>query len=169
MTNYKITNNFIKTLKLNKKNFDEIKGKRFYYSPQTTWLTAIIFFSFLLGFVYFLATNHDLEIIWIICFIGFLYLFLQVFYKLIYKNPIFIINQNQLFYTKTEKWYDLTECNVYEWSIGRFNFSGTLFVASGNGKTFFDDDYWSFDENYWFIEYDDDLRKIMERYYKDEY
>lgn len=162
-------NNFTKTLKINNKNFDEIKGQRFYYSSWTTWITAIIFFSILVLFIYSLFTSLTLGILWILGILVSLYYFLQVLYKVIYKNPIFIINGNQLFYTKTEKWYDLTQCDVSVSYIGQFNFTGTLIVKSGNGKTFFDDDYWSFDENYWLIEFDDDLKKIMERYYKNEY
>jgi hypothetical protein len=112
--------------------------------------------------------NGDLVIIKILGFLIFGYFFLGAFYKVIYKNPIFIINGNQLFYTKTEKWYDLTQCKVSVDYTGKFNSSGTLFIKSGN-KSFFDDDYWSIGESYWFIEYDNDLKKIMERYYKDEY
>jgi len=99
-----------------------------------------------------------MTIIWIVGFASFLYFFISMLHKLIFKNPIFIIHENKLFYTKNEKWYDLTKCKVYERFVGKYNFYRTLKVECGDD---------SFSENYWYIEYDDDLKKIMGKYYID--
>lgn len=155
-------NDIPKTLKLNKKNFDNIQGQRFYYSPQTTWITASFLFLILLGMIYLLFTDYKLELIFIICFALILYALLEMFPKAIYKNPIFIINGNQLFYTKTEKWYDLTKCKVYT-RMTKY-FTTNLFINCGEWGG---DNYNSLDENYWYIEYDTDLRKIIDQYYND--
>ena len=153
-----MTNDLKNTLRLNKKTFEELPGKRFYYSPQTTWLTAAILFLFLLLYIYFLTTDYSLSLVWLIGFVCFLHFLISMLHKVIFKNPIFIINGQKLFYTKKEKWYDLTKCKVDERFIGKLNFYRTLKVECGDD---------SFYENYWYIEYDDDLKKIMGRYYVD--
>lgn len=147
--------NIIKTIELNKKNFDEIKGKRFYYCKPTIWLYA----SFLFIAIGFIAINYCFNIYWALIFLFFLYQPIQMFHLLIYKNPILIIDGNKLFYTKDEKWYDLSQCKVSEYikrEMWHVNYSGTLRVKSYDSE---------FDINYWFIEDDVDLRKIMSKYY----
>lgn len=150
--------NITKTLLLNKKNFDHIEGKRFYYSPQTTWLTAIFLFAWLVLSVYFIIVESEDILLGIICFCAFFYLLSNMLHKVIFKNPIFIINGSQLFYTKNEMWYDLTKCEVDEEFIGRYNYYKTLTVKTKERDN-------SFKESYWYIEYDNDLKRAMKKYW----
>ncbi len=83
-----------------------------------------------------------------------------MFHKLIYKNPIFIINRNQLYYTKTEKYYDLIKCDLDEAFVGKYNFSMTLRLTDHTTDE-------TIRENFWYIEYDGELRAILKPYYKD--
>lgn len=81
----------------------------------------------------------------------------RVITRLIYKNPIFIICKNMLFYTPNEKWFDLEECDVQEISRNKRNFSFTLYVKAN------DED--KFEENFWYIEEEDRLKRYLEKYY----
>ena len=78
-------------------------------------------------------------------------------HKIIFKNPIFILKGNQLFYTKSEKWYDLSKCKVYESIGGRCSMT-TLNVV---GNTGYDN---SIDEQYFYIKDDGLLRKKLKPY-----
>lgn len=84
-----------------------------------------------------------------------------MFHKVIFKHPVFIIQKNLLFYTIDEKWYDLTQCKVSEEYIGKFNYSNTL-------KVEFDQYGNAFYENFYYIKDDDDLKKVLKKYYKKE-
>jgi hypothetical protein len=159
-SNYSMPNNITKTLKLNKKNFDHIQGRKFFYSPQMCWLTFIVQTLVLLLYIYFLFTDSNLTVLWIVGLLIFLYLPIHMFHKLIYKNPIFIINRNQLYYTKTEKYYDLIKCDLDEAFVGKYNFSMTLKLTDHATKE-------TIRENFWYIEYDGELRTILKPYYKD--
>lgn len=150
--------NIVKTIKLNRKTFDHIQGKKFYYSSLICWLTFSVHLSVLALYIYFLFTDFSLNIWWMIGFLLFLYVIIQMFHKLIYKNPIFIINRNKLFYTKTEKFYDLTKCDLDEAFIGKTNFSMTLRLTER--------ETWdSLRENFWYIKYDNELRAKLRPYY----
>lgn len=148
--------NIKSTLLLNKKNFDHVEGKRFRYSPQIIWLSAIVLFIAVIMNIIFAI--HDPGFLWggILCSAIFLYILLNMFHKLIFKNPIFIINKNQLFYTKNEKWYDLQKCIVYE-EYRVHSYYRALRVTNIE-----EDDM--FEEPYWYIEYDDELKKIIAKY-----
>ena len=91
------------TLLLNKKNFSHIPGKRFRYSPQITWLTAIVLFAIITTFTVLTIIDSGLLPYGIFILIIFSYQLLSMFHKLIFKNPIFILNNNKLFYTKVIK------------------------------------------------------------------
>ena len=151
--------NIKKTLLLNRQNFDHIEGTRFYYSSQITWLTFIVLIIFLGLYLYYFITDPDPEfkLFWIVALFLFMIPLIRMFHKFIFKNPIFIINKNHLFYTKKEKWYNLMECKVAEVMIDRSNFSGSLSVKCKEETD-------SFLENYWYIEYDSDLKKIIKNY-----
>ncbi|MCW3105345.1 MAG: hypothetical protein JWO09_3785 [Bacteroidetes bacterium] len=146
------------TLLLNQKNFDHIPGRRFYYSPQTTWLTVIFLSASLLMNIYLLVAS-DLTVFWILSIAVFSYYLIKTLSKLLFKNPVLILDKNMLFYTKNEKWYDLLKCDVDERIDGRYNYYRTLFVTCEE-----EDD--SFRENYWYIEYDDDLKRALKKFYR---
>ena len=150
--------NIKKTLLLNKKNFDHIEGKRIYYSPQITWLTASVLFLWLVIIIYLISSDSGFFAVGAICLAVFFYQFINMFHKVIFKNPIFIINNHDLFYTKNELWYDLTKCTVDEVFDHKWNYYNTLSIKCEPEEN-------SFKESYWYIEYDDELKKAMKKYW----
>lgn len=151
-------NDFNITFVLNQRNFDHIPGKRFYYSPQITWLTVIFFSASLLMNIYLLIAS-DRTIPWILSLAVFSYYLLKALAKLLFKNPVLILDKNMLFYTKNEKWYDLLKCDVYERMAGRYNSYKTLTVKCEQEED-------SFEENYWYIKHDGELKKALKEFYR---
>jgi hypothetical protein len=77
---------------------------------------------------------------------------------LIYKNPVFILDGERLLYTPNETWYDLNEIVITEENYGEYNYYRSLCILDDNFKLLVR-------ENFWYIEYDEDLRKMLARYY----
>lgn len=144
------------TLELNKKTID-YPGKKFYYSPQITKFTCFMLIAFMLVAIWNLFANKDLYSILVMIGIG--YFLINMIHKLLFKNPIFIINGDQLYYTKMDQWFDLKETIIYETHMGKNNFWGTLVIETQKWEK-------HVHENLWYIEYDKDLIKLLYKYLK---
>lgn len=50
------------------------------------------------------------------------YKVLEMLHKLILKKSVFIVNGEQLYYSKIDQWFDLNKVTIYEKSTGKYNF-----------------------------------------------
>ena len=155
-----ILKKFRQSLLLNKKVIDH-PGKKFYYSPQTTKL-SLAFLIITICLNVYLAYNSDKFEEVALFIIGTLLCgnnLVNILHKVILKTPIFIINGDQLFYTKMDKWFDLNTTIIYKDTTGKYNFWGTLIIEQ---------EYWNdpIHENLWYIEYDKDFIKFLKKYFK---
>ncbi len=146
------------TITLNKKTIDH-PGKKFFYSPETTKIKFCLLTMMVILYIYFGVTENKY---FLLAAIFFFFLLINMFHKVIFKNPIFIINGDKLYYTKMDKWFDLNKTIIYTEYATRGNFSETLTIeldSWGDEKV---------QENLWYIEYDKDLVKILKKYLKKE-
>jgi len=145
---------------LNKKAID-YPGKKIYYSAAITKLTFAFPIQPLIGSIYLLfdSSKNDLDIFSLFTVLMWLFFILNMFHKVIFKQLVFIINGDQLYYTKLDKWFDLKNKVLYEGAVERSNLWGTLIIEL---------EYWedSIHENLWYIEYDKEFIKLMEKYFK---
>jgi hypothetical protein len=73
-----------------------------------------------------------------------------------YKNPVFIINKNLVYYTLNDKMYDLSICRVYKSLSRGFFFSGELNIINKEDNISISN---------WYIDGDADLDKLLKPYY----
>lgn len=108
------------SIEQNKKQFN-IEGQKFYYSR---FITTFLLFSNSFLFISSIISIFTLEKYYLPgAIIGMIFpihnVVLYILPKHIYKNPVFIIQKNRLFYTPTESWYEL-------------DINGTLFLRRAN-------------------------------------
>ena len=105
-------NNISEALRLNRINFDHIEGQRFYYHPISSCLSFYFHLFLMVFFIFYSATTstHKYDLVSLVLIIWYTFSLVGMLHKIIFKNPIFILKGNQLFYTKSEKWYDLSKC-----------------------------------------------------------
>ena len=155
-----ILKKFRHSLLLNKKLID-YPGKKFYYSPQTTKISLVCLIIMVSGNVYLANDSDKFDQIglFIISTIMFGYYLVNLLHKVILKKPVFIINGDQLYYAKMDKWFDLNTTIIYEKMVGNSNYWGTLVIEQ---------EYWNYHiyENLWYIEYDKDFIKLIKKYFK---
>ena len=146
---------------LNRKDFSHIQGRRFRYSPQTTWLTLIIYFLLFAASVYFIFDDPHSKLL--LSWVGtlFLYAFFAILllHKIIQEAPVFIVDQRKVFYTKTEKWYDPAKLETYL-RMSRGYSVYPLMCMSDLGQNR------QHEESLWFIEHDDELKALLKLQYQ---
>ncbi|MCG3167344.1 MAG: hypothetical protein POELPBGB_03134 [Bacteroidia bacterium] len=151
-------NQFKEISSFSKKKFN-VEGRRFYYSPQTTLISLIVNVGLLVLSIATLFFNYNwgTRLILIFCCAFPIYSIYNLIPKLIFvinKTPVFIINGKNLFYTKQEIWYDIENSDIFKKYAFRGNYYGTL-VIKDKIKCII------LEENFWYIEYDEDLKDIL--------
>lgn len=151
-------NTIKKAIELSKKDLN-IEGRMFYYSAQTTIIAASVLIALIIVLVTSIVNYQDyfllaLTIVVSILPLKWLYNTLHKFIYIGYGLPLFIIKDNQLYYTKTGTWFDLENSNIFKTAVFRSNFSGTLVIEENQTLN-------KLEENFWFIEYDDELKELL--------
>lgn len=144
-------------IKINKEPF-QIEGRKFYYSPQTTTITLIILLIVISFFVWQIVST---EYILLDCFsiLMLTYFIVNMLHKVIFKRPVFVLVENKLYYSKMGIWLNLEDCYINDDIVGKFNWSGTLTIECEKSDVIIQ-------ENLWYIEYDDELKKYLKKYFK---
>ncbi len=102
--------------KNNLSDFSNLKGRKFYYSKVTPIITLLInLFALITTLVLpFPVKHNDLYCITIPMSFIFIYYILKTIGIYNFKNPILIINNEELFYSKTAQWYVIHDFEIEE-------------------------------------------------------
>lgn len=116
----------------NKRTF-QIEGQKIYYSHSLllmflVWNILMFVFS-VFGIIWFYVDY--IPVFGLILVLTVRNLIENIIPKFLYKNPIFIINKEELFYTKTEISYNLQNCEVKFLRKLHFNFRFFTILEDG--------------------------------------
>jgi len=71
-----------------------------------------------------------------------LYTFQEAFSIVIIRNPVFILQDDRIYYLKTKKWYELANYNFENKHIGKVNLHLTFCMLDLNKKIIFSENNW---------------------------
>jgi uncharacterized membrane protein len=110
------------TLYINSKTYTD-DGKYFYYSKITLTISLLINIA-IISFGVYLLIGYDIDpsmilVSLIFILLPLLFAITDVIPKLLYRNPIFIISNTSLFYTKNETTYDINTSHFIKYKAYR--------------------------------------------------
>jgi len=79
------------------------------------------------------------------------YSILEDLSKTIIKNPLFILENDKLYYLITNKWYDIFEYNFIDKMKGKYDYFETFIMSDKAGKIIFS-------EQNWYLKKEDNLK-----------
>lgn len=130
--------------KINLSDFSNLKGDKFYYS-KTTALITLIFnaFVFILCLTIPLPVQYnDSYFITLPLSVLFFYRMMKAIGIYLFRNPILIIHNEELFYSKTNKWYLINEFDIEEIQDGKNNYFRSIQMREKNGQVLFTENKW---------------------------
>jgi|694.fasta_scaffold13794_6 hypothetical protein len=148
--------NLVNAIKNNNKNYDHIDGIRFYYYKKTALLSIFLLSIAIFFIIYIMIKSNNIEYYCFVLLSLLFFLLCRVVYMPFYKNPVFIINKNLVYYTLNDKMYDLSICRVYKSLSRGFFFSGELNIINKEDNISISN---------WYIDGDADLDKLLKPYY----
>lgn len=101
-----------RTFYFNRVNTKDIEGIRLYYSPIQSSIGAIVYGVLFILLIVVFSLNIDSLLSFLILLIGVVLLpILSVNHlaRLLFKNPVLILDGNRLYYIFTDKWYDIMD------------------------------------------------------------
>jgi hypothetical protein len=140
--------NYIReTKRLNRLDLNAVKGKRMYYNKTRNILSLGVVASFYLAFtVLLISLSNSKEPMWLVfgclfALILVLYI-LRVFSMLLLRNPLYILQGDQIYYLKTNQWYNIMEHDFRDEMLGKFNYYETFCMFDRNGKQIWAEKNW---------------------------
>jgi hypothetical protein len=137
-------NKLMKSGNNNFSDFSNLTGRKFYYSKTTSFFTIILNVIGLILLIVLPILLNELKLFYInapLAFITIYYLNKAIgHYK--YKNPIFIFNNEELFYSKKSQWYVINDFDIKE-IVNRSNyFYRYIRMREKNGNIIFTEANW---------------------------
>jgi hypothetical protein len=138
--------NFKEINKLNQINLENVEGIRFYYSKVNICLRLVILIIPLI-IVFANLLFQNIENTFQSFFISFLLAFVLIISiepvgNLFIKNPIFIINNDKLYYLKSDKWYDINNYYFKDISMGQNNHFKTYCMLNQKNDVIISEKNW---------------------------
>lgn len=159
MKSNSIIKNYIRDIIiLNKIDLSEVKGERLYINNYTAGFSAILYLLLIPCLIYLMFIEIGNDMIWVIYIILILvFSFSSTYYFSIalFKNPILILNEDKIYFHKTQKWYSITEYTFDDKHIGRANMNLTYCMVDKNGK-------FIFKLNNWFLKNEEAFKAKLE-------
>jgi len=146
-----------RTLALNKTEVAFVGKKYFHSKPKVimSFITNLFFFG--VAIFVFLIPNLTYSLLaFIIASLSIWRLLSFSLPTLFYKHPIYILNDKQLYYSKTQRWYDLETCHVASYYGSFSNYFGTLYIKDAESELVVE-------EENWFVHHSDDLIDKIQR------
>lgn len=146
--------------KTNLSDFTNLKGRKFYFSKVTPIITILLnVFALILGLVISFPVKHnDLYCITIPMSFVYIYYILKAIGIYNFKNPIFIINNEDLFYSKTSQWYKLNNFDIEEVIISRNYIFSSIQMREKSGNIIFT-------ENKWYLKNTSEIHEELKKVY----
>src|SRR5574343_96410 len=121
-----------KVLVLNEIDLNYVEGNRLFFSKKKNiissvfWLTTILIILFL---VIFQIHNNALIFLGLLTILMSIYFLIEAIGRVLLKNPILILNNHQLYYLKSNQWYDITKCKFDDQYVSQYNFGLTYCMS----------------------------------------
>jgi hypothetical protein len=140
-------NHIRETKRLNRLHLNSVKGKRMYYNKArnifSLGVVGLLYFTFT---VLLISLSSAKEPMWLV--FGCLFILMMVLYilrtvsLLLLKNPVFILQGDQIYYIKTNQWYKIMEYDFRDEIMGRLNYYETFCMFDRNGKMVWSEKNW---------------------------
>ena len=120
-------------------------GKKIYYDKIANYVSLFFKLLFTIGFFITIFDMYDsplLLVSFIIFFLILLYDTTATVGRMIVDKPIFILNGDQLYYLKTNKWYNVQEYEFIDKFMGKYNFLQTFCMIDKTGNVVFSEKNW---------------------------
>lgn len=133
---------------LNKLDLAAVEGKKVYYSKIANWISLVwnVLVIGVLIYVPFAYLHSDKErylILLLLLVIGLqFHTLIEIIARLIIKQPVLIMHDGQLYYLKTNTWYDVTKYTFKDESMGRYNYLETYCMYHRSGERIFAEKNW---------------------------
>lgn len=144
-----IENYLSETKKLNQNDLSEVIGNKIYYSKNLNFLYLLFQLFFTLTFIILTIYINELSIYFLaFIFISFIvYLMNESLSFINFKNPIFIINNSNLYYSRTNRWYDIDKNSIEIVRGGRYNHILSFRLTNEKNQVEILEDLWRIKNN----------------------
>jgi hypothetical protein len=138
--------NYIKKAKeLNSINLQNELGKKIFYNKWSVYISLVFHCVFTLLCVFIFYVNIKDSFLAFYFLFGaaiVLYGFNEIIGRFLIKNPIFILKDENLYYLKTQEWYNVYDFNFQDKFEGRYNLFLTYTMSDKEGNKIFSEKNW---------------------------
>ena len=139
-----IENYLSETKKLNQIDLSEVIGNKIFYNKNLIFLYLLLQLFFTLTFIILTIQINELSIYFMaFIFISFIVYRMNESLSFInFKNPIFIINNSNLYYSRTNRWYDIEKNSIEIVRGGRYNHIESFRLTNEKNQVEILEDLW---------------------------
>lgn len=129
------------------------EGRIFYYSKIAIAISLVKYLSciFLGGYMVTVGEIKSIIISLLLFSYSVYFIIKEVLPRLMYKNPLFMLKGQMLYYTRAGRWYDLSNKQFYSFSAHKNNYSLTLRVLP------------EIEEDFWYIASSAELKHLLRK------
>lgn len=138
-------NHIREAVNFNKTIIHEQNGIKIYYDKYASYFSLIVKILFLGLFIYEvpIARKSILQLsIFMFGSLALSYHITSSLGRIIIKRPIFILNNNQIYYLKTDTWYNVLDFEFIDKFIGKYNFLQTFCMVDKVGNELIREKNW---------------------------
>ena len=129
-------------IKLNRIQLDSFKGIQVFYKKSIHWFSLAGWVALIILLLVALKKNSNSFVFFCLPLVYVLYNLTETIGRLLIKKPVFIIEENNIYYLKTNTWYNIANYQFQERSTGRINLFLTYCMIDRKGKAIFSEKNW---------------------------